>query len=107
MDRLRAPCSVRCAIRTESRRTYVLYRQMQKQMPIGEAAKAIGVSVDTLRRWEQAGKLRTRRDTRNRRLVPVSEVHRLTSRPDRHRTGSSGSARNRIDEPSARWRSTA
>ena len=66
-------------------------------MPIGEAAKAVGVSVDTLRRWEQAGKLRTRRDARNRRLVPVSEVRRLTSRPDRHRTGSSGSARNRIN----------
>ena len=26
---------------------------------MGEAARAIGVSVDTLRRWDRAGKLRT------------------------------------------------
>ena len=27
---------------------------------LGDAARAIGVSVDTLRRWERAGKLRTK-----------------------------------------------
>ena len=30
---------------------------------LGDAAKAIGVSADTLRRWERAGKLRTKRDS--------------------------------------------
>ena len=30
---------------------------------LGEAARAIGVSQDTLRRWDRAGKLRTRRDS--------------------------------------------
>src|SRR5919198_90065 len=35
-------------------------------LSLGEAAKALGVSVDTLRRWDRAGKLRTSRDDRNR-----------------------------------------
>jgi molybdopterin-binding protein len=70
--------------------------EMAKDMTLGEAASAIGVSVDTLRRWDRAGQLLTTRDTRNRRLVPQSEVKRLTSRPDRHRTGTQRSARNRL-----------
>jgi molybdopterin-binding protein len=65
-------------------------------LSIGEAAKAIGVSADTLRRWDRAGKIRTHRDERNRRLVPESEVRRLTGAPQRHRTNTSGSARNRF-----------
>jgi molybdopterin-binding protein len=68
-----------------------------RALSLGEAAIAIGVSVDTLRRWDRAGKLRTERDARNRRLVPGSEIRRLTSRPTRHRTGSGSSARNRFD----------
>ena len=35
---------------------------MADDVSLGEAARAIGVSADTLRRWERAGKLRTRRD---------------------------------------------
>ncbi len=65
-------------------------------LSLGEAASAIGVSVDTLRRWEKAGKLRTRRDERNRRRVSEAEVRRLTSRPARHRTGAPASPRNRF-----------
>jgi molybdopterin-binding protein len=65
-------------------------------MSLGEAAAAIGVSVDTLRRWDRAGKLRTHRDERNRRRVSTEEVHRLADRPQRHRTGTRGSARNRF-----------
>jgi molybdopterin-binding protein len=65
-------------------------------LTLGEAASTIGVSVDTLRRWDRAGKLHTNRDARNRRLVPASEVQRLAGRPERHRTGSRGSARNRF-----------
>ena len=63
---------------------------------MGDAARAIGVSVDTLRRWDRDGKLRTTRDERNRRRVPASEVERLTSRPQRHRSGHPVSARNRF-----------
>ena len=68
----------------------------QNEVPLSSAAAAIGVSVETLRRWDRAGKLRTRRDERGRRWVPASEVARLERGPQRHRTGASGSARNRF-----------
>jgi molybdopterin-binding protein len=42
-----------------------------------EAARALGISLDTLRRWDRAGKIRVRRDASNRRIVPGSEVERL------------------------------
>jgi molybdopterin-binding protein len=42
-----------------------------------EAARALGISLDTLRRWDAAGKIRVERDSANRRLVPASEVERL------------------------------
>jgi molybdopterin-binding protein len=73
-----------------------MLKQMDQPLTLGEAAKAIGVSQDTLRRWERAGKLRTLRDQRNRRLVPAREVRRLKPHPDRHHTGASLSARNRF-----------
>ncbi len=69
---------------------------MPATLTLGQAAKAIGVSADTLRRWDRAGKLRTVRDARNRRLVPAREVERLTQHPRRHGTGHSLSARNRF-----------
>jgi molybdopterin-binding protein len=65
-------------------------------LSLGEAARAIGVSVDTLRRWDRAGRLETNRDARNRRRVPRREVERLTSRPARHAAGDGLSARNRF-----------
>src|SRR5215213_11613535 len=73
-----------------------LGREMARDLGLGEAAKALGVSVDTLRRWDRAGKVRTTRDERNRRRVPASEVERLRTAPTRHRTGASLSARNRF-----------
>jgi|SRR5512132_474959 molybdopterin-binding protein len=66
------------------------------RLTIGEAARAIGVSADTLRRWERAGKIRTTRDAANRRLVTRREVERLSGRPGRHRAGDELSARNRF-----------
>jgi molybdopterin-binding protein len=63
---------------------------------LGDAARAIGVSGDTLRRWERAGKLRTTRDSANRRRVPKGEVERLAGHPSRHQAGDSLSARNRF-----------
>jgi molybdopterin-binding protein len=70
---------------------------MADDLSLGEAAQAIGVSVDTLRRWDRTGRLRTRRDARNRRVVSAREVRRLTQRPTRHETGTRLSARNRFD----------
>ncbi len=69
---------------------------MEDSLTLGEAAKAVGVSVDTLRRWDREGKLRTHRDARNRRRVPASEIRRLTNRPVRHKTGVQWSPRNRM-----------
>jgi molybdopterin-binding protein len=69
---------------------------MARTVSMGEAAKTLGVSVDTLRRWDRAGKMRTQRDDRNRRRVPVTELRRLSERPSRHRAGGQLSARNRF-----------
>ena len=41
------------------------------------AARALGISVETLRRWDRDGKIRVDRDSANRRVVPASEVERL------------------------------
>ena len=65
-------------------------------MTLGDAAKALGVSVDTLRRWDRAGKLATVRDERNRRRVAAAEVERLARRPRRAGAGDGLSARNRF-----------
>lgn len=56
----------------------------------------LGVSTDTLRRWDRSGRLKTTRDARNRRRVPVAEVERLREAPARHATGDGFSARNRF-----------
>lgn len=42
-----------------------------------EAARALGISLDTLRRWDKAGKIRVERDAANRRVVRAAEVARL------------------------------
>jgi molybdopterin-binding protein len=65
-------------------------------LSLGEAARALGVSVDTVRRWDRAGKVKTTRDERNRRRVPRSEITRLSANPRRHKTKDGFSARNRF-----------
>jgi len=72
-----------------------MLRQME-DLSLGEAAKQLDVSVDTLRRWDRDGKLATTRDANDRRRVPVSEVERLRGAPERHRTGDELSTRNRF-----------
>ena len=67
-----------------------------EDLTLGEAAKTLGVSVDTLRRWDRQGRIRTRRDSRNRRLISSEEVQRLRKRPERHQAGGQLSARNRF-----------
>jgi len=59
---------------------------------IGAAAQALGVSVDTLRRWERDGKIRFEREG-GRRVLPVAELARVL----RARTPkAASSARNRM-----------
>src|SRR5687768_2100497 len=47
-----------------------------------EAARALGISIDTLRRWDRAGRIRVERDAANRRVVPAAEVERLRGSTD-------------------------
>jgi len=47
-----------------------------------EAARALGISVDTLRRWDRAGKIAVERDSANRRVVAAAEVERLRAPTD-------------------------
>lgn len=53
---------------------------MPRQYAIGEAAGLLGVSIDTLRRWDREGRIKTRRDRSNRRVVSASEIDRLRGR---------------------------
>jgi molybdopterin-binding protein len=70
--------------------------RLDEGLLLGEAARAIGVSQDTLRRWDRAGKLRTRRDSANRRRVSRREVERLVHHAGPQRAGNTFSARNRF-----------
>lgn len=65
-------------------------------MPASLAARALGISLDTLRRWDREGRIRVTRDTSNRRQVPLSEIERLSGRTPHVRTGTNLSARNRL-----------
>jgi molybdopterin-binding protein len=49
----------------------------KQQYSASEAAAALGISVDTLRRWDRAGRVRVTRDSRNRRVVSAKEIDRL------------------------------
>ena len=49
----------------------------KRTLTAAEAARALGISLDTLRRWDRAGKIRVERDAANRRVVSASEVERL------------------------------
>src|SRR5215471_5782273 len=68
----------------------------ERLLKAGDAARAMGISLDTLRRWDREGRLRCVRDESNRRLVPLSEVERLRGGPPTVTTGIRFSARNRI-----------
>lgn len=71
-------------------------RSSDRLMKAGDAARALGISMDTLRRWDREGRIRTTRDPSNRRMVAVTEVERLSGRPPRLGTGTRLSARNRL-----------
>lgn len=64
----------------------------QREYTASEAARALGISLDTLRRWDRQGRIRVRRDRANRRVVPAREVERL-----RGEEAQTLSARNRLE----------
>jgi molybdopterin-binding protein len=66
---------------------------MPKQLyTASEAASALGISLDTLRRWDKAGRIKVQRDSGNRRVVAASEIDRVRG----DGSGQHISARNRF-----------
>lgn len=66
---------------------------------VGQAAEMLGVTVETVRRWETEGRLQLERSGGGQRLVPIAEVTRLLA--ERRRSAAerrivAGSARNRF-----------
>ena len=49
----------------------------QNKLSIGEVAQQLGVSVDTIRRWESQGKISGTRTLGDQRRFPQSEVDRI------------------------------
>jgi molybdopterin-binding protein len=69
------------------------------RLRVGQAAEMLGVSVETLRRWEADGRLRTTRSGGGQRMVDVEEVTRLLGERRRAATDRpivAQSARNRF-----------
>jgi molybdopterin-binding protein len=69
------------------------------RLRVGQAAEMLGVSVETLRRWETDGRLRMERSQGGQRVVDIAEVSRLLD--ERRRTQNdrpivAQSARNRF-----------
>ncbi len=74
-------------------------RASRHGLRIGQAAELLGVSVETLRRWEAEGRVRMERSVGNQRLVAIADVSRLLAErrqrtPDRPIVAQS--ARNRF-----------
>jgi molybdopterin-binding protein len=51
--------------------------QIAGRLRVGQAAEMLGVSVETLRRWEAEGRLRMERSEGGQRVVGIDEVTRL------------------------------
>ncbi|TAM62307.1 MAG: MerR family DNA-binding transcriptional regulator [Chloroflexota bacterium] len=73
--------------------------QAGARLRVGHAAEMLGVSVDTLRRWETEGRVRMVRSAGGQRLVEVEEITRLADERRRAATDRpivAQSARNRF-----------
>jgi molybdopterin-binding protein len=66
---------------------------VEELLRIGEVAKAVGVSVETLRRWEAEGRVRFVRQG-NQRMLPAAELNALLQA--RSSSPKQSSARNRL-----------
>jgi molybdopterin-binding protein len=66
---------------------------------LGQAAEMLGVSVDTLRRWEARGQVQMRRTAGGQRVISLEQVQQLRAerhKADRDRPVVATSARNRF-----------
>jgi len=55
---------------------------MEQYYRLSEAAKLIGVSVDTLRKWDRLGRIKTTRTPGGHRRIPLSEIKRILNIQD-------------------------
>jgi molybdopterin-binding protein len=75
---------------------------LNDRLRIGQAAELLDVSVETIRRWDAEGRIRTQRSGGGHRTIPLTEVRRLLAerREDRRAVASrpivAQSARNRF-----------
>lgn len=53
------------------------YEQAADLLPIGDAARMLGVSVPTIRRWESEGKIAGTRTLGNQRRFSRNEIERV------------------------------
>ena len=70
-----------------------------RSIRIGRAAEMLGVTVDTIRRWADEGKIRSDRSPGGQRLIPIEDVTRLIGERRRASTDRpivAQSARNRF-----------
>ena len=73
--------------------------QAEPRIRVGQAAEMLGVSVESLRRWEAEGRLRMERSAGGQRLVSVADVVQLSAERRRaatERPVAAQSARNRL-----------
>jgi molybdopterin-binding protein len=69
----------------------------EEGLRIGQAAALLGVSVDTLRRWEEEGRIAPARSAGGQRLVALADVQRLLAdRRTPQSTITASSARNQL-----------
>ena len=71
----------------------------EDRIRVGQAAEMLGVTVETVRRWETEGRLKVERSTGGQRLVSLGEVTRLLAerrKASTERPTVAGSARNRF-----------
>lgn len=70
----------------------------EEPLRVGQAAAVLGVSVDTVRRWEDEGRITLERSEGGQRLVPMLEVRRLLdARPRKRHRIAATSARNQLE----------
>lgn len=65
-----------------------------KSVSISEASFLVGVSIDTLRRWDKRGIIRATRDNRGVRYFNLDEIERVKSKRDCRTSGHSQGTRN-------------